>query len=161
MTLPASGGMDGVMFWSRTLSSRSLFPSWPNRPAPQVNSCLRVFNRLPWSVLSLLLGASTGNLSEGFIDTLSVGSQPSTHTPISEHSLSHPFCYRWTYLQNELRQLITCGQNLTTPKGVIGWQRVNFKFSKSWVPVLYIGSCMHVWFGHLWFSSSIILLCIR
>ena len=35
---------------------------------------------LPWSVLSLLLEASTGNLSRGFIDTFSVGSRPWTNS---------------------------------------------------------------------------------
>ena len=34
------------------------------------------YGYLLWSVFSLLLGASTGNLSEGFIDTFSVGSRP-------------------------------------------------------------------------------------
>ena len=47
---------------------------------------MEVFIKL-WSVLSLLLGASTGNLSQGIIDTFSVGSQPWTHPLISEHSI--------------------------------------------------------------------------
>ena len=38
--------------------------------------CLLSYGYLPWSVFSLLLGASTGNLRQGFIDAFSVGSQP-------------------------------------------------------------------------------------
>ena len=41
----------------------------------------------PWSVFSLLLGASTGNLSQSFINTFSVGSRPWTHPLISEASI--------------------------------------------------------------------------
>ena len=32
------------------------------------------YGYLPWSVFSLLLGTSTGNLNQSFIDTFSVGS---------------------------------------------------------------------------------------
>ena len=35
---------------------------------------IELWGYLPWSVFSLLFGASTGNLSQSFIDTFSVGS---------------------------------------------------------------------------------------
>ena len=52
--------------------------------------CLLSYGYLPWSIFSLLLGASTGNLSQSFIDTFSVGSWPWTHPLISEHSIVRP-----------------------------------------------------------------------
>ena len=53
-----------------------------------VGYSLEVFIR-QWmpSMVRLLLGASTRNLSQGFIDTFSVGSRPWTHPLISEHSI--------------------------------------------------------------------------
>ena len=41
-----------------------------------------------------------------------------THLPLSYPSAEPIF-------KNRLHQLITCSQNLTTPKGIIDWQRVN------------------------------------
>ena len=44
-----------------------------------------------------------------------------SHMSCMCHVLCLTMSYDCTYLQNRLRQLITCGQNLTMPKGVIGW----------------------------------------
>ena len=55
-----------------------------------VGYLLEVFIKLwnlPWSIFSLLLRASTGNLSQGFFDTFSVSSRPWTHPLISERSI--------------------------------------------------------------------------
>ena len=55
-----------------------------------ISVLLEVFIRLwiPSMVrVFLLLGTSTGNLSQSFTDTFSVGSRPWTHPLISEHSI--------------------------------------------------------------------------
>ena len=49
-------------------------------------------------------------------------------TPVSPFLLAQP-----TYLQNGLRQLITCGQNLTTPKGVISHAPPQTKICSTWL----------------------------
>ena len=50
----------------------------------------------------------------------STASQGSCHVLKPTHlPLSHLFCYRKTYLQNGLRQLITCGQSCMTSTLVI------------------------------------------
>ena len=67
-----------------SLEGKALFNSLTT-----VGYLLEVFIKvwIPWSVFSLLLGASTGNLSQSFIDIFSVGSRPWTHPLISEHSI--------------------------------------------------------------------------
>ena len=48
---------------------------------------IKLWIYLPWSIFSLLLGASTRNLSQGFFDTFSVSSRPWTHPLINERSI--------------------------------------------------------------------------